>query len=66
MCDLTVPPLIKTGSEISCLPGSSSYPPHPEHSPLTAQTFSTMNPLGAVGSDGAQLNRPESSVFVPV
>lgn len=37
ICDLTVPhpplSLIKTGSEISCLPGSSSYPPHPEQFP---------------------------------
>lgn len=66
MCDLTVPPFIKTGSEISCPPGSNCYPPHPERSPLTARTFVTINPLGAVGSDRAQLNRPESGIFVPV
>lgn len=63
----TAPPpnLIRTGSEISCLPGSGSYPTPPEHSP-TAQTSGTMNPLGAVSSDGAQLNTLESSISVPV
>lgn len=51
------PPLIKTGSEASCLPGSSCYPPSSGAFPPTAQTLNTMNPLGAVSSDGAQLNR---------
>lgn len=60
-----VPPLIKTGSEASCLPGSSCYPPSSGAFPLTAQDFNTMNPSGDVGSDGAQLNRLKSRIFVP-
>lgn len=60
LCDPTVPPLIKTGSWISCPPGNGSDPP--QSTLLMAQTIDTVNPQGAISLCWAWLNQLKLSI----